>query len=439
MKFRMISLGCPKNLVDSERIAGALAGEGHELSDDGELTIINTCAFITEASKESIETILSEAGRKRERGGKLVVTGCLYERYGEELKKLLPEVDLFLADAGGGVIPFLTGEENPTVLGEECREDGGASVASIHPPRRKILTQPPSAYLKIQEGCNNRCSYCTIPSIKGPLVSRSIGQILDEFRDLLASGFREITIVGQDITSFGKDGGTDLKTLLTSLLAEKEEFFLRLLYLHPKGIDEELLDLIAGDDRIINYMDIPLQHSENRILAAMNRGYTREQVERLLEGIRIRMPDATLRTTMIVGFPGETDEEFEELCSFIRAAQFDNLGAFVYSKEEATPAYKLKGQVRAPVKRQRHSRLMQIQQEISKERLKRLTGRSMHVVVEGEEGDGMIGRLLVQAPDVDGLAFIQGECKAGEIRKGQVVRTLDYDVIVRVGGTDGTD
>jgi ribosomal protein S12 methylthiotransferase len=435
MKFKMISLGCPKNLVDSERIAGLLAKEGHELSDDGELTIINTCAFITEASKESIDAILAEAGRKRDQGGKLVVTGCLYERYGEELKELLPEVDLFLANVDGDPMRLLSTD----VESKAKRPKASSPKPSTQPLRRKILTQPPSAYLKIQEGCNNRCSYCTIPSIKGPLASRSTSEIREEFRELLASGFKEITIVGQDITSFGKDSGSDLKTLLTGLLRERENFFLRLLYLHPKGIDDELLDLIAGDDRIIKYMDIPLQHSEDRILEAMNRGYTRAQVEGLLERIRSRVPEAVLRTTMIVGFPGETDQEFDALCSFVRAAQFDNLGAFVYSREEATPAYKLKGQVRAPVKRERHNRLMQIQQEISKERLKRLTGRKMHVVVEGMDGDSMMGRLLVQAPDVDGLAFIEGECRAGQIRGGKVVRTLDYDVIVRVGGTDGTD
>lgn len=430
MKFKMISLGCPKNLVDSERLAGLLAREGHELSDDAELTIINTCAFITEASKESIETILLEAGRKRDQGGKLVVTGCLYERYGEELRQLLPEVDLFLTNANGdGVV---------RLMGDDATAASSAGAFPGRPYERKILTQPPSAYLKIQEGCSNRCSYCTIPSIKGPLVSRSIAEIRDELSLLVASGFREITVVGQDITSFGKDKGTDLSTLLTALLEEKEEFFLRLLYLHPRGIDDHLLDLVAGDDRIIQYLDIPLQHSEDRVLKAMNRGYTRAQAEHLLERIRARMPNATLRTTMIVGFPGETDREFEALCSFVQEAQFDNLGAFVYSREEHTAAYKLKGQVKASVKKERHQRLMQIQQEISKKRLQRLAGRKVHVVVEGMEGESMMGRLLLQAPDVDGLAFIRGECKPGEIRIGEVVRTLDYDVIVRVEDTDGT-
>ena len=431
MKFRMISLGCPKNLVDSERLAGLLAKEGHELSDDGELTIINTCAFIAEASRESIETILMEAERKRDRGGKLVVTGCLYERYGEELQSLLPEVDLFLSNARyRNVLPW---------IGDVSRGDRRAGKDLSPPQGRKILTQRPSAYLKIQEGCNNRCSYCTIPSIKGPLVSRPIGEVLDEFRGLLASGFTEITVVGQDITSYGKDRGTDLKALLTSLLEEREAFFLRLLYLHPKGIDEALLDLVAGDERIIKYFDIPLQHSEDRILASMNRGYTKAQAERLLENIRDRMPDAMLRTTMMVGFPGETDDEFEALCGFVREAQFDNLGAFVYSREEGTAAYKFKGQVRGPIKRERHRQLMSLQQEISRKRLQRLTGRKVQVVVEGMEGDSMVGRLLLQAPDVDGVAFIRGRCEPGEIRNAEVVRTLDYDVIVRVEETDGTD
>ncbi|HAR94890.1 MAG TPA: 30S ribosomal protein S12 methylthiotransferase RimO, partial [Deltaproteobacteria bacterium] len=417
---------------------GLLAAQGHELSDDGELTIVNTCAFITEATRESIDTILSEAGRKRDCGGRLVVTGCLYERYGDELKTLLPEVDLFLSNVGGEAEALLGLDK----MSGSAESEGCVTTTTLVPAQsvgRKVLTRPPSAYLKIQEGCNNHCTYCTIPLIKGPLVSRPVPEIRDEFQSLLSSGFKEITMVGQDITSFGKDSGTDLKVLLAALLSGKEEFFLRLLYLHPQGIDDELLDLIASDDRIIKYMDIPLQHSEDRILKAMNRGYTRAQAENLLERIRDRMPDAVLRTTMIVGFPGETDGEFEALCSFVRSAQFDNLGAFVYSREDATPAHKLKGQVRKPVKQERHSRLMQIQQDISKERLKRLVGRKMQVVVEGPEGEGMIGRLLVQAPDVDGLAFIQGNCEAGQIREGEVVKTLDYDVIVRVGGTDGTD
>ncbi|HME43551.1 MAG TPA: 30S ribosomal protein S12 methylthiotransferase RimO [Syntrophorhabdales bacterium] len=433
MKFRMVSLGCPKNLVDSEYLTSRLTGSGHVLSDEAELVVVNTCAFIADAARESIETIIQEGKTQADSGKRLVVTGCLVERYGAQLRELLPEVDLFVGRGRYGefekLIPgkgFFTGENGFT---------------ETFP--RTVLTQPPSTYLKIQEGCRNRCSYCTIPSIRGPLVSRSIDAVRTEFETLLQQGFKEFTIIGQDITSFGQErqGGIneDLKGLLRSLISIKGDFFLRLLYMHPKGVDEELIELIVGEERIVNYFDLPIQHSEDRILGLMRRSYTKRDIEELVNKIRDRIPDATLRTTVIVGFPGETEEEFTRLCDFLGEWRFDNLGVFIYSKEEGTPAARLKGHLRKGIKKARSEKVMDLQKGISKEKLKRLKGERAKVIVESAEGTGMVGRILQQAPDVDGLAFIHGDCKVGQIREGIITGTLDYDVIIRLGGSDGTD
>jgi ribosomal protein S12 methylthiotransferase len=429
MKFRMVSLGCPKNLVDSEYLAQKLAEAGHVLADEADLVVVNTCAFIADAAKESIETIVQE-GKGREAGTrKLVVTGCLVERYGDRLPELLPEVDLYVGRSRY--------REFDKLVEERGFFTGANGFMETFP--RRVLTQPTSTYLKIQEGCANRCSYCTIPSIRGPLSSRAIDDVRAEFMWLLDHGFKEFTIIGQDITSFGKDKGYTLKQLLTSLLEVKGDYFLRLLYMHPRGLEEELIDLIAEEDRIVPYFDLPIQHSEDRILGLMKRGYTKGDLEDLITRIRNRLPDAVLRTTVIVGFPGETDEEFSRLCAFLSTWQFDNLGAFMYSKEEGTDAARLKGHLRKGIKKERFQRVMELQKEISRDRLKRLKGRPTKVIVEAEEGTRKVGRILLQAPDVDGLAFIQGDCKVGEIREGVVAETLDYDVIVRLGGIDGTN
>ena len=429
MKYRIVSLGCPKNLVDSEHMAGRLEKAGHELSDEADAVIVNTCAFIADACSESIETILEEAGRAHAEGRRLIVTGCLVERYGAELEKLLPEVDAFVARDSYGNIEQLVGEK-----GFHGMRGPSPHASSIESLPRKVLTRPPTAYLKIQEGCNNRCSYCTIPSIRGPLASRDPIDVVDEFKTLLKEGFREINLIGQDITSYGKDGKGDIKGLLKRLLAVKGDFFLRLLYLHPLGIDDALLDLIGTEERIVKYLDIPIQHSEDHLLKSMNRGYSRAELDDLFGHIRDRMADVVLRTTVMVGYPGESEEDFANLCDFVAKWEFDNLGAFIYSREKGTAAARMKGHPTKGVKKRRYRRIMEMQKEISKRRLERLRGREMPVIVEAREAAGMTGRTMLQAPDVDGIAFIRGRCDVGQIRKGTVVATLDYDVIIEVGG-----
>jgi ribosomal protein S12 methylthiotransferase len=351
------------------------------------------------------------------------------ERYGKKLPELLPEVDVFVGRSSYNRI-------DSVVLETGLFAEKDLSDAAF--PRR-VFTQPPSTYLKIQEGCDNRCSYCTIPSIRGPLRSRSPEEIAGEFQSLLDNGFREFTIIGQDITSWGRDRGADLKGLLSRLLEAPGDYFIRLLYLHPRGVDDALIELVANDPRVINYFDLPIQHSEDRILNLMKRGYTKEDLDRLFERIRTRIPDAVLRTTVIVGFPGETEEEFGALAEAVKRWRFDNLGAFAYSREEGTPAARLKGHIKKSVKRDRLQRIMEMQNTISRARLKRLIGQRTKVIVEGREGDRMVGRIPLQAPDVDGLAFIRGACAVGEIKEGLVVDSLDYDVIVQVGGENGTD
>jgi len=428
MKYRIVSLGCPKNLVDSEYMAGRLERAGHTLADDAGLVVVNTCAFIADACSESIEAILGEAQKKRDAGAKLVVTGCLVDRYGDELAGLLPEVDLFVGKDASGNIEGLVAEKG---FFKSCGEREGPTSGACAP--RKVLTPPPTAYLKIQEGCNNRCSYCTIPSMKGPLQSRPPLLIEEEFRELLAGGYREFNVIGQDITSYGRDAGTDIGKLLSRLLSVKGDYFIRLLYMHPKGIDDGLLDLMRSDDRILPYLDIPIQHAEDRLLTSMNRGYSRKALDRLFGKIKSDMPDAVLRTTVMVGYPGETEEEFMSLCAFISAWEFDNLGAFIYSREAGTASARVKGHVPKSIKKRRYQKVMELQREISGRRLMRLKGREMPVVVEAREADAMTGRLLLQAPDVDGIAFIKGDCAPGEIRTGKVTGTTDYDVIVEVG------
>lgn len=417
MKFNLISLGCAKNLVDSEYLYRKLEEGGFSYDNDADFVIINTCAFIEDAKKESIDTILSFAKRK-----KVVVVGCLVERYGDKLLKLLPEVDLFV---GRGFYPEIL-----SVLKGRGLFLKKEPFFETFP--RKILTEKPVAFLKIQEGCSRRCTYCAIPSIRGKIRSLHIEDIEKEFYWLLDQGYKEINIVAQDITSYGKDIGTDLKGLLRNLLKGEGDFFIRLLYLHPKGIDAELLRIISSEDRIIKYLDIPIQHCEDKILRAMGRGYTKDFLERLFGFIREKIKDVTLRTTVMVGFPGEKEKDFENLLSFIKKWKFDMLGAFLYSKEEGTKAFSLKEQVPKKVKKERYERIMEEQLEISRERLKRFKGKKTKVIVEGEGGDFMIGRTLFQAPLSDGVALIKGDCKKGDIKEGIILETLDYDVIVEV-------
>jgi ribosomal protein S12 methylthiotransferase len=431
-KVGLVSLGCAKNLVDSEGLLAALVRSGYELTTspaEAEIIIVNTCGFIEAAKEESIDTILEMATYKEKgRCRKLVVTGCLGQRYPQAIAREIPEVDAVL---GTGAL-----ERLPQVL---AQLETGRRVVAVEAPGgltggpRILATRPGTAYLKIAEGCNHRCSYCVIPQLRGPLRSRPEEEVVAEARSLARRGAKEIILVAQDTTSYGLDlyGEARLPALLKKLAACAEIEWLRLLYLYPERITSELLTTMAEEPKICRYFDIPLQHVNDRLLKAMGRASRQEQVVRLLAGIRDLLPEAALRTTFIVGFPGETEAEFAELVSFVRREKFDWVGAFAYSAEEGTPAAALPGQIPEEEKTRRRDELLRVQRHISLERNRAWLGKKLAVLIE-EAGEGRgRGRCFRQAPEVDGLTFVRGR----GLRPGQFVQvTIDRAGLYDLGG-----
>ena len=436
-KLFLQSLGCPKNLVDSETMLGLLQEAGYATCaepEEADLLLINTCGFIQPAVEEAIEEILALAAvRKDNPGQRLVVTGCLVQRYGEELRRELPEVDLFIGTDGF-----------QDLIGHLARlEKGGSPLVRCETPAflaTSTLPRQPStpahrAYLKITEGCRNRCTYCLIPSIRGPLRSRPAADLLVEARRLEQGGVKELTLIAQDLTSYGLDWnqGPQLLSLLRRLSAETAIPWLRLLYLHPARVDRELLQLIASEPRILPYLEIPLQHISGRILRQMNRPYDRAFVENMLGAIREVLPNAALRTTLMVGFPGETDEEVAELEELIRTTRFDHLGIFTYSNEEGCAAASLPGQVDEEVKEKRRQRLMEAQAAVSRAGNERRIGSVETVLVEGlsRETDLLLeGRAWYQAPEIDGCVYINaGVCNPGDLVAVRITEAHTYDLV----------
>ncbi|NWG14430.1 MAG: 30S ribosomal protein S12 methylthiotransferase RimO [Acidobacteria bacterium] len=436
-----MSLGCPKNLVDSEVMIGHLHREGHSLTTDcseAEILIVNTCSFIAEARQESIDTIL-EAAEFKKSGAcrRLVVTGCLAERYSKEIQSDLPEVDAVL---GTNQIPLIA----RAVAGEPVPAPGrfGRSKADLylynHRTPRVPATPPYTAYIKIAEGCDHSCSFCIIPKLRGAFRSRRIDSVVREAEDLAARGVREITLVAQDTTSYGTDLG--MQDGLTRLVEALERIdgicWIRFLYVYPKLVSDRLMHLVAGSEKICKYIDMPLQHASTRILRAMRRGGSRLSLSRMIERIRRGIPDVTFRTTMIVGFPGETERDFQELLGFCRDVEFDRLGVFVYSNEEGTRSFGMGGQVPIRTARRRQGELMEQQAAISRRKNSRLVGRELPILVEGasRESDLLLqGRLPSQAPEIDGVCLISdsevGALKPGEFRTIRITRALAHDLI----------
>ncbi len=428
MKVSIVSLGCSKNLVDSEVISGIIVKEGYEITDsleDAEIIIINTCSFIEEAKKESIENILQLAEFKKYGiCKKLIVVGCLPQRYPKELLTELKEADIFIG----------TGEFYR--IGEILKENSNKEDRRIyindpqfiydHETPRIGLTEPYTAYVKISEGCENFCSYCVIPKIRGRLRSRPLESVVKEVKSLVSNGVKEINIIGQDITSYGKDIGIDLKLLLNRLVKIKDIKWIRLLYTHPAHIDEELINIIKNEGKICKYIDVPIQHINNRILEMMNRKINREYIEDLIFKIRDKIPDITLRTSIIVGFPGESGEEFNELLEFIKYMKFERLGAFIYSREEGTLASKLPYHIPERVKKNRYKRLMETQAQISFEKNREKIGMKEEAIIEGYKDSILIGRASSQAPEVDGVTYItKGWGEIGEL-VNIIFRDADY-------------
>ena len=442
-RVHLISLGCPKNRVDSEVMVGKLHQGDFEMVDgpeDADVIIVNTCSFIQPATEESVDTVLEMAGYKQSGScKKLIVTGCMVQRYGTALEEELPEVDHFL-----GTGEYHRIDEVLTARGQATPRSFVDTPLYIHDEMAPRLNswKPHSAYLKISEGCDHRCAFCIIPTLRGKMRSRTIPSLVTEARRLAGQGVREINLVSQDSTAYGRDlkDGTDLGGLLRALAQVETLDWIRLHYAYPIGLPESLLRAIAEEPRVVPYIDMPLQHASGPMLKAMRRGITRDGQERILSRVRKFVPDVAIRTTFIVGFPGETDEDFEVLVDFIKDQRFDRVGVFTYFQEDGTDAAKLPGQVPDDVKLARQARLMEVQREISRARNEALVGTVVDVLIDGpaaEDERVLVGRTASQAPDVDGQVFIDGppgDVRPGQIRKVRIDRASDYDL---VGGVVG--
>ena len=435
-KIAVASLGCAKNLVDTENMLGFLAQKGYEfvsLPEMADIIIINTCAFIGDAKEESINTILDMARYKDEGNCKLlVVTGCLAERYHEDIKLELPEVD---AICGTGDFVKICDIIERSLCGEKVCLYGHSEAFDLAAMPRILTNKKHSAYLKIAEGCDNKCTYCVIPSLRGKYRSRTIEDIVDEACELAKSGTKELILIAQDTTCYGKDiyGSYMLGKLLLRLCEIDEIKWIRIHYSYPEGITDELIDIISSNEKILHYFDIPIQHINDNVLKRMGRKTSRAQIEQLIKKIRSKMSDAIIRTSLIVGFPGETRSDFCELCDFISRTRLDRVGVFTYSKEENTPASKLDKQVDERTKNRRKDKLMAIAQEISLEKNEERVGNVLTVICDGfdEENCLYIGRSCGDSIDVDSMVYFGAarEVACGEFVKVRVLCAQEYDLI----------
>jgi ribosomal protein S12 methylthiotransferase len=433
----LVSLGCPKNLVDSEVILGLLSKEGYLLTTDpsrAEVLIVNTCSFIEEATKEAIETILQLSRLKKEgRCRLLIVAGCLPQRYGEVLEKELPEVDLFV---GTGFFQKL-----PKLLPQKPKRKSflPKSTFLYNEKTPRILSTPPFiAYLKIGEGCSNACTFCTVPKIRGSYRSRKIRSVLDEAKRLADQGVQELILIAQDTTAYGKDlrDGTDLEKLLRNLAKVEGVRWIRILYSYPKteNFPDRLLELMAQENKICPYLDLPIQHIDDEILKRMGRRSKGVEIRSLLKRIRTFLPEVSLRSSLIVGFPGEKERQFKALLDFVEEVQFDHLGAFTYSPEEGTPAFRIPHPIPEKVKEERLRTLMEIQKKISLKKYQIMVGRTGVVLVEGPQRErGVLqGRLQTQAPEIDGSVFLYGKAQPGNWVEARMTQALPYDLVAKI-------
>ena len=445
-KILFISLGCDKNRVDSERMLGVLSGRDYCVTDqesDADVVVVNTCCFIDEAKEESIQTIL-EMARLKETGSckALIVAGCLSERYREEIFRELPEVDAIVGAHSYGHIAEAI-EAACEGRRERWLDPPGALLKKE--PSRVLTTGGFFAYLKIAEGCDRHCTYCVIPSVRGPYHSVPIEALLDEARKLAAGGVRELILVAQDTARYGTDlyGERRLHVLLEELCRIEELRWIRVLYVYPEELYPELIDAIAREKKICKYLDLPIQHSEDDILKRMGRRMTGERLREIVTGLRKKIPGIALRTTLISGFPGETEEEHQALLGFVREMRFDRLGVFAYSREEGTPAAGMPDQIPEQVRNARREELLLCQQEIAEETNQDLIGRTFEVFIEGfmPEEDVWVGRTYRDAPDVDSLFFIRCE---QELHTGDLVHALateagTYDLIGELRDEDSDE
>ena len=430
MKVGFISLGCSKNLIDTEMCIGIFKKEKMEIvnnPEEADIIVINTCGFIGSAKEEAINTILEMANYKENGNCKyLIVMGCLVKRYKKELEKSLPEVDLFLSiDEYDNLW-----EKVANLIGAEAK-----SKNTLDYMDRVVSTGKTTAYLKIAEGCDNRCTYCAIPAIRGPYVSRKFEDIIEEAKKLADSGIKEIIVIAQDTTKYGIDlyGKSRLAELLQELCKIEGFKWIRFLYAYPESITDELIKVVKENEKICKYFDIPLQHFSDSVLKRMNRKSDSKSIETLINKIRKEIPNVILRTTMIVGFPGETEEDFIELYEFVNRAKFEKLGAFKYSKEDGTPASRIKEQIHPKTKQARYNKLMELENKIATIKLEEKIGNVYETLIEGktENGEYYIGRSYMDIPDEDGVIFVKSKenIEIGSWINCKITDVAQYDLI----------
>jgi len=439
MKLHFISLGCPKNLVDSEVMLGQLTGAGYELVDDPEkaqVIVVNTCAFIEDAKKEAVDTVLEMAELKKNENCKLlIVAGCLPQRYEGEMAKLFPEVDIFVGTGEFYRIAQMIEDWD----GELKTEIAQPSFIYDHHTARLHTSPHHSAYLKIAEGCFHPCSFCIIPKIRGKFRSRPIDSIVEEARSMLSKDIKEINLIAQDLTAYGMNIKADLASLLEELVdLDGDERWFRLLYTYPHKFPEDVIELIRDNPDICSYVDLPIQHIDDKVLKRMKRRGGGKEIRKLIEKLRKRIPNLSIRTSLIVGFPGETQDEFDELLDFVGETRFEHLGVFTFSPEEGTHAASLKDQVSHDIAEARKAEIMELQREISLSNNNMLLGRIMRVLVEGpsNETDMLLqARHEGQAPEFDGVIYInEGLAAAGDFVFVEVTEAHDYDLIAKIVG-----
>ena len=432
-KVGMVSLGCDKNRVDSELILGSI-NKFYEITNnpkDAEIIIINTCGFIESAKQESIDTILEMAEYKNTHKCKMIIaTGCLTQRYGDELLELIPEIDILMGvndymKLHKLIVDFIKTEQR--VSSTTYKDEG------VNEGERVLTTNSHTAYLRIAEGCNNFCTYCIIPKIRGKFRSRSKESILAEANSLVNQGVKEIILIAQDLTNYGEDlyGKNQLHVLVNELSEIEGLEWIRLLYCYPEEITDELIEVIANNPKVMKYLDLPIQHISNNILKMMARKTNKETIIGKIDLLRKKVPGIALRTSLIVGFPGETEEDFNELCSFLKDYKLDNVGVFTYSQEEGTAAAKLPNQIDEDVKIKRKETLMNIQRGIVRDLNKLKIGNIYDTIIDGSTGEYYIGRNYEMAPEIDGLIYVTKKktLKKGDIIKVKITNVMEYDLV----------
>lgn len=434
MKIGFVHLGCSKNLIDTEMVIGLFKNYNYEIVSnpkEAEIILINTCGFIESAKIEGINTILEMSEYKKTGKCKLlIVIGCLVQRYKKELKKALPEVDLFISiDEYDNMWKKISN----IIKNEQEKEN-----MQLDYMNRMITTGNITAYLKIAEGCSNRCIYCTIPYIRGPYISRRMEDIIKEAKSLAKKGYKEIIVIAQDTTKYGIDlyGEPKLTELLDKLSEIKEFKWIRFLYAYPETITDDLINLVKNNNKICKYFDIPIQHISNTVLKRMNRKSDENSIKKLIQHIRKEIPNVVLRTSLIVGFPGETNEDFGKLYDFVKDTKFEKLGTFIYSKEDGTPAAKIKAQIHHNTKKSRYNKIMKLQQEISNESLQKYVGKKLEILIEDITFDRKyyIGRSQFDIPDMDGVVYVKNDRKIdiGAFVKCKVTSAKQYDLIANI-------